>query len=400
MPALPDDNLFLDFGEKSLHRILASMMDTIENSKSQIFDVYDAANAEIEATGKQLEETTQETQKIIAEVDALEVKEQKRKQQLARVSSNFEDYDENKIREVYDSVRDVQVKLGISREREQQLRRQRNRLELRLRRLQQTVVAAERLAMRISSMLNYLTSQMGVIITQLEEASKNKFLSETMILAQEEERLRVSREIHDGPAQDVANLLLESAICERLVDRGTTDEAKEGIQELRRHLRDCLKNIRQIIFDMRPMSLDDLGLTAALSQVIDKLKERGALEVAFQVDGSEFELPDYVKAAMFRIGQEALNNVVRHSGVKQATFRLSYSKTQVSMLISDEGHGFDPDTPTSRHEDEDDPQSPVHVSFGLLGMRERAAIIGATLNLMSKPGKGTKVHVRLPIKAS
>lgn len=390
---LPEEALLDDIGEKSLRRILESMVSTIEGSKSQIFDVYEAAHSEVESSKKNLQDAKRLTQEVIDEVDALEEQEQKEKQKLVLVSSSFSDYSEEKIQEAYESVKNVQVQLGIAREKERQLRRQRNQLELRLYHLQKTVESAQKLAMRISSMLSYLGTQISDVVIQLEAASKNKYLSAAIIRAQEDERLRVSREIHDGPAQDVANLLLESSIIERLIDVDP-DEAKMSIKELRKHLKGCLTDIRQIIFDMRPMSLDDLGLVAAIGAVARKFRDRDMLNVRFSVDGEEVQLPDHVKTGLFRIVQESLNNVLHHSGVKEANLRMLYTDAAVSILVEDKGKGFDVDEFEMENQNATEDKH-----FGILGMRERATIIGAELSVTSRIGEGTRVHIRYPLKA-
>lgn len=390
---LSEEALLDDIGEKSLRRILESMVSTIEGSKSQIFDVYEAAHSEVESSKKNLQDAKRLTQEVIDEVDALEEQEQKEKQKLVLVSSSFSDYSEEKIQEAYESVKNVQVQLGIAREKERQLRRQRNQLELRLYHLQKTVESAQKLAMRISSMLSYLGTQISDVVIQLEAASKNKYLSAAIIRAQEDERLRVSREIHDGPAQDVANLLLESSIIERLIDVDP-DEAKMSIKELRKHLKGCLTDIRQIIFDMRPMSLDDLGLVAAIGAVARKFRDRDMLNVRFSVDGEEVQLPDHVKTGLFRIVQESLNNVLHHSGVKEANLRMLYTDAAVSILVEDKGQGFDVDEFEMENQNATEDKH-----FGILGMRERATIIGAELSVTSRIGEGTRVHIRYPLKA-
>ena len=228
-------------GEKKLKDILHSMVANIESSKSQLFDVYEAARREVETSKANLEEVRRQTQEVIEEVDTLAKEEQTEKQKLVHVSAN---YSEEQIQEAYEAVKNVQIRLEVAREREQQLRRMRNRLETQLMHFQKTLQGAERLAMRISSMLNFLGSSLSDVVSQMEAASKNKFLSAAIIRAQEEERLRVSREIHDGPAQDIANVILETSICDRLLDVDK-DEARESLQTLRRHLKECLTDIRQ-----------------------------------------------------------------------------------------------------------------------------------------------------------
>ncbi|MBR5162841.1 MAG: sensor histidine kinase [Schwartzia sp.] len=376
-----------DLGEKKLQGILHSMVAGIEGSKAQLYDVYEAARKEVETSRAQLEEVRRQTQEVIEEVDALTSEEQAEKQKLVHVSA---DYSEENIRTAYEAVKDVQVRLGVAKEREQQLRRSRSRLEQQLLHFQKTLQGAERMAMRISSMLNFLSSSLSDVVSQMEAASKNKFLSAAIIRAQEEERLRVSREIHDGPAQNIANVLLEVSICERLIDMDQ-DEAKMNLQTLRRHLKECLSDIRQIIFNLRPMALDDLGLVAAVAQLVHQLHERGLLTTSMTVEGVEAQLDAHVKAALFRIVQEALSNVAHHAQVKRASLRMLYTDAAVSILIEDDGTGFDAETAMEKGDT-------TEGHFGLLGMRERAMIVGAQFSIASKPGQGTRVHVRFPLK--
>lgn len=376
-----------DLGENKLQEILHSMVSSIEGSKSQLFDVYEAARREVETSKANLEEVRRQTLEVIEEVDELTKEEQKEKQKLVYVSSH---YSEDQIHAAYEAVKDVQVRLGIAREREQQLRQLRNRLETQLTHFQKTLQGAERLAMRISSMLNFLSSSLSDVVAQMEAASKNKFLSAAIIRAQEEERLRVSREIHDGPAQDIANVLFETSICERLMDVDR-EEAKESLQTLRRHLKSCLTDIRQVIFNLRPMALDDLGLVAAVAQFVHQLHERGLVSVSMTVEGIEAPLDAHVKAALFRIIQESLSNIAHHAEAKNASLRMLYTDAAVSILIEDNGKGFDAESAI-----EHDASGEGH--FGLLGMRERATIIGAQFVVTSKPGQGTRVHVRFPLK--
>ena len=389
---LEEASLEETLGEKSLQHILQSMLQTIENSKGQIFEVYEEAKNEVEISKRNLAEVKRQANEVIDEVDALEAEEQKEKQRLVRASSRFTDYSEEKIQQAYEAVKLIQMQLGIAREKERQLRQLRNQMELRLQHLRRTVVAAERLAMRISSMLSFLSSQLSDVVAQMEEASKSRFLSAAIIRGQEEERCRVSRELHDGPAQEIASLIMETSVVERLVDIDA-DEAKLNLQEMRRHMRSCMSSIRQIVFDMRPMALDDLGFVAALEQLIRHYKERHTLDIQLAVDGREIPVPPHVKTGLFRIMQEAMNNVLRHAEVKKAALRIHYAEPAISILLEDRGKGFDMEKFRKQGTG-----VTVYEHFGILGMQERAAIIGAQLTVTSAPGRGTKIHVRLPLQ--
>lgn len=377
-------------GERLLREAFQNTVDAMENSKGQIFEIYENTKNDVEAARVMLKELKEETAKLQDEVDVLVHCEQQEKQRLVKVSSNFANYSEDKIRASYEAVKDVQVRLALVKEKEFQSRRQRDRLEIRLRGMEQTLLMAERLATKLGTVVGYLTSQISNVVAQMDIASKNKFLGVQIIKAQEDERLRVSREIHDGPAQEMANLIYQASICERLVDT-RPEEAKAGLQELRRQIRTCLADVRQIIFDMRPMSLDDLGLVPALRQLVSKLEERKILKTDFQVNGKERALEKHVEVTLFRIIQEGLNNIHRHAGVSEGRLRLLFSPNDLSILISDEGRGFD-----MAETEEMRKTGTGNGHFGILGMEERAKLIGASLNVISNPGEGTKIHVKLP----
>ena len=377
-------------GERLLREAFQNTVEAMENSKGQIFEIYENTKSDVESARVMLKELKEETAKLQDEVDVLVHCEQQEKQRLVKVSSNFANYSEDKIRASYEAVKDVQVRLALVKEKEFQSRRQRDRLEIRLRGMEQTLLMAERLATKLGTVVGYLTSQISNVVAQMDIASKNKFLGVQIIKAQEDERLRVSREIHDGPAQEMANLIYQASICERLVDT-RPEEAKAGLQELRRQIRTCLADVRQIIFDMRPMSLDDLGLVPALRQLVSKLEERKILKTDFQVNGKERALEKHVEVTLFRIIQEGLNNIHRHAGVSEGRLRLLFSPNDLSILISDEGRGFD-----MAETEEMRKSGTGNGHFGILGMEERAKLIGASLNVISNPGEGTKIHVKLP----
>lgn len=377
-------------GERLLRDAFKQSIESMEGSKGQIFEIYENTKDDVESTRKMLQELKEQTRKLQDEVDELVREEQKEKQKLVQVSGNFSNYSEDRIRASYEAVKTVQVKLAIAKEKEYQTRRQRDRLELRLYSMEKTLHMAETLATKLGSVIGYLTSQLSDVVTQMEIVSKNKFLGMQIIKAQENERLRVSREIHDGPAQGMANLIYQASVVERLVDT-RPNEAKASLQELRRQIRTCLADVRQIIFDMRPMTLDDLGLIPALRQLTKKLAEREVLNADLQIDGKEYKFDKHVEVTIFRIVQEALNNVHRHAGTDHASVRMLFTADHLAIMVSDQGQGFDVETLSEER------RNPTGEGrFGVIGMEERARIIGASITIASEPGKGTRVNIKMP----
>ena len=371
--------------ESSLRRVLANTIATIEENKGQIFDIYESTRISLQETEEQLAEVEKSARLSVERVRTLELEEQARKQYLAQVSGNFTETSENEIRQSYEAVANVQVDLALERDNEKRLREQRDKLLIRQNTLQGMLKQAEHLAFAVGSVLSYLSTEIGGVVWQIEKKQKEKFVGARIIKAQEEERYRISREIHDTTAQEMANLIFQTSVCEKLIDFDP-EGAKQSIIDLRQQAKNTLSGLRQLVFDMRPMSLDDIGLTAALKELCRKLKDKNILEVSFETQGGAWELSKSVEIALFRIVQEALNNVARHSGAKRARLRVLYTEEALSLLVEDEGAGFD-----EMATEKSDPEK----RLGLLSMRERGRIIGAQVTISSAKNKGTKVHVRI-----
>ena len=396
-----DDQPVEGVEEGQLRKLLTNTINTIEDNKTQIFDIYENTRREVEGARRRLLELKEHVAATIERVDALTAEEQQAKRRLAEVSEKFTEYTEDEIRKTYEAVSIIQINLAIEREKEQSMRVERDKLEIRLRYLGNVVARAEQMALSIGSVLSYLSTQVSGVIWQIEAVQKDKFVGARIIKATEEERYRISREIHDGPAQDLANSLFTTTIVERLMDQDMA-EAKKTLEELRGEIRKCLTSVRQIIFDMRPMALDDLGLPQAVEQLIALFGERGKLHGTFSLEGDYYALPKHVEIAVFRIVQEALNNVVQHARTDKVRVRMHYTPQALTLLIADEGVGFAPNQ-IDEPEDEAESDSLDMESqrrrrgrhFGMIGMEERAKLIGAEIQILSEPGKGTKVHLRV-----
>ncbi|SDF21756.1 sensor histidine kinase [Sporomusa acidovorans] len=370
---------------KVLDKIVKTTIATVEKSKSQIFDIYEAAKNEMENVKKDVERSKQETADVIFKVDELEKKERRSRLRLMEVSRNFRNYAEEDIKAAYEDTSNVQLELAMARLQEQNLRRQRDELELRLKALKNTVEKAESLVSQVGAVLGYLGNQMGSVVTQIETLQASQVFGAKIIRAQEEERRRVAREIHDGPAQAMANIVFRAEVCERLVDVDI-DRAKNELKDLREQVRVALRETRTIIFDLRPMTLDDLGLVPTLRRVLETMKERCYIFPEIKILGEEKRLDTHIEIGLFRIIQEALNNVEKHSKAATVWVRIDFRPSVVSAVIEDDGQGFDTGSAAGNE------------SFGLMGMRERINLLGGELTIKSEVGKGTRVFVTVPLK--
>jgi signal transduction histidine kinase len=209
---------------------------------------------------------------------------------------------------------------------------------------------------------------------------------------QEEERRRLARELHDDTAQALIALALGLDGLGRAIGKlDLTERDKQWLESLQNLADHTLEGVRRACRDLRPSVLDDLGLRAALEWLSDSSSERG-VPCNFSCRGVTIPTTSENEIAVFRITQEALSNIWRHAGATQASIELAYLPEQLCLTIRDNGRGFVPD-------DNLDAAHNSQGGLGLLGMRERAALIGATLEITSSPGNGCLVQLSLPIVA-
>ena len=208
-----------------------------------------------------------------------------------------------------------------------------------------------------------------------------------VITVQEEERRRIARELHDETAQSLASLLLGlSALQESRSLKGARAQARDLHQVVTR----ALAEVRRLASGLRPSVLDDLGLAAAVTRYAADFGQTRRLAVAVDTVGLGPErMPPSVETALYRIMQEAFSNVARHAGARSARVQIDRFGAMVSMVITDDGAGFDPDRPPA-------PATAAH-GLGIHTMRERALVLNGTLTIQSAPGRGTRVSVEIPV---
>ena len=369
---------------KVLDKIVKQTIGAVEQGKAQIYDIYEAARLELENVRRDVERIKQQTSEMIFKVDELEQKERRSRLRLMEVSRNFRVYTEQDVKIAYEETSKIQVDLAVAREQEQNLRRQRDNLEIRLKALKNTVEKAETLVAQVGAVLGFMGNQMERVLTQIDSIQQRQLFGAKIIKAQEEERRRVAREIHDGPAQAMANVVFRADVCERLIDTNL-ERTKAELKDLREQVRLCLKETRKIIFDLRPMTLDDLGLVPTVRRILEMFKDRTGVVAEIRIFGEEKRLDAHVETDLFRILQEALSNIEKHAQATVATVRMEFTLKAVTAIIEDNGQGFDIEYPA----DSD--------SFGLMGMKERIDLLDGELTIQSRRNEGTKITVRVPL---
>lgn len=374
----------LKLDEKALDQILEKMIDTVSNSKKEVFEISEQSRQEYEILTKELLKTKQEVTDIIDKGDLLEVHEKLSRQRLAEVSRDFTKYSEKEIRTAYEKAHNLQLDLSFIRQKEKMLIERRNELELRLKRLEKIVQRAENLVSQITVILNYLNSDLQQVNELVIDAKEKQKFGLKIIEAQEEERKRLSREIHDGPAQMLANVMLRSELIERTSREQGMEEALKEVKNLRLMVRSALYEVRKIIYDLRPMALDDLGLIPALKRYLATTEEYNNIKIKFTTLGQERRLAPRLEVALFRLVQESVQNAVKHANANEIQVKIEITKTFGKIIIKDDGTGFDL---TAKKEN----------SFGIVGMKERVELLKGKLTIDSTVGKGTVITIDVPL---
>jgi signal transduction histidine kinase len=246
------------------------------------------------------------------------------------------------------------------------------------------------------ALLATVGGEVGLAIekTQLLEelAVKERIRAELIkrvLTVQEDERRRIARELHDETGQSLSALIVNLDMVRAAVeDQPQTSEALDRLKGL---AETALEEVRKLIYDLRPTVLDDLGLTSALRWYAHAQLESRGVEVTFKIELGEARLDTVVETTLFRIAQEAMWNIVKHSGATRAELELSLAAGRVRLRVGDNGRGFRPDGQRTF--------DPLRGGLGLEGMHERAALIGGTVSIRSNEGHGTEVVAELPLTA-
>jgi two-component system sensor histidine kinase UhpB len=224
-----------------------------------------------------------------------------------------------------------------------------------------------------------------MVTQQAADAHRLQTLSHRILQAQEEERQRVARELHDEAAQALTSLLVHLRLLERAY---TPEQAQQRVHELRELTASALEEVRRVALDLRPKILDDLGLVAALAWRVDEFNAAEGATASLHVEGLYERLPRMVELVFYRVAQEALNNAARHAEATLVSLSLRRNNETLHLSIVDDGKGFD-----VAHKLD----SQTHDGLGLLGIRERMSMIGGGVEIDAAPGRGTRIEVHAPI---
>jgi two-component system sensor histidine kinase DegS len=321
---------------------------------------------EVEQTQVELKEIKLMLEQSQGEVEKLAQRNATINNHLQQIQSKIKEIPTSELKTAYDAALDAQQRLVVMRGQLEKLQSEHNHLDkflTTMRKVQRLLKAGGPVSSSNNETGSYVTAAM-------------------MIQAQETERQHLSRQMHDGPAQTLSNFIMQTEIAMRLFDVDP-EKAREELSNLKLAASSTFQQIREFIYNLRPMMLDDLGLVPTMKRYIEAFREKSKINAEITVTGAERRLEPFLEVMIFRTMQELLNNASAHSEASQVTVQLEMGSENIRLVVEDNGQGFDP-------EDLDT------TGLGINLIRERTEMLGGTFEIQSASGEGAKFILSLP----
>jgi two-component system sensor histidine kinase DegS len=333
--------------------------------------------AELEKVRRELGEIESLLRQTSNEVDKLQQRELTVSNRLRDLEVNIDRYSKADIKNFFSSAQEVQMRLLT-------MRGQLEQLQYRQQAAKNRQSLLHELATSLEPLLGASAAEAGG-----QMLSSGDDLIANIIQAQEKERLRISLQMHDGPAQSMSNLVLRAEICQRLLDKDI-EMTRAELGGLKTAINGALQDTRRFIFDLRPMILDDLGLVPTLRRYVQQFSEKNKLEVNLMVQNMDARLPSHYEVAIFRFIQEALNNVAKHANASEARVLLDSAGGSLHVSVQDDGSGF--------HVHEVLSDESERRNMGIATLRQQVeTLLRGEFGIESTVGRGTRVAVVIPL---
>ncbi len=332
---------------------------------------------EVEQLKTELREIEVLIRQTNGEIERLQQKQVEAAARLRQVENNFDAFGREDIKQAYASEREAQLKLVMMRSQLEQFQNKQRYLDRYIQQLR-----------RVSDLTSQAAEQLGsdkATSTGLDHNLDHDAVIQT-IEAQEAERQRLAQQMHDGPAQSMTNLILQAEIVERLFE-SNPERARAELGGLKTSANVTFQRVRDFIFGLRPMMLDDLGLIPTLRRYCQTFEQKNNLPLTLTLEG-ERTLPPYIEVTVFRSVQELLNNVAHHASAQHAQVMVDLDSEPISVGVDDDGSGFDVN--------ETLPRMRARGTSGLSTLEKRVEMLGGKITYQSSTGRGTRVRVQIP----
>ncbi len=343
-------------------------------SGSPLLDLIEESREAYEQTQKELKEIKVLIEQSSAEVDKLVQRNSQITTKVHQMEANIDTYPRQDIKEIYSAAKEAQTRLFMMRGQLEQLQNKQQNLEKYAEHLTKFLQVSEQTTYTGSSAEGSDHVGEGTIVRIIE--------------AQENERMHLARQMHDGPAQALTNLILQAEICERLFETDPI-RARFELENLKNAVNTTFQKTRDFIFDLRPMMLDDLGLIPTLKRYVQGFEEKSGLSTNLTIMGKERRLPAYTEVTIFRVVQGLLKNISQHANATHVQVSVNLEGEVIGVSVEDDGKGFDVDDALA--------SARQRKTLGIATMQEQVEMLGGQINFESGIGRGTKVKLQIPV---
>jgi two-component system sensor histidine kinase DegS len=342
-------------------------------------EILEQTAQEYEQSQKELKEIDILVKQSTTEVEKLAQRNAQLTNKLRSMEANIDTVPRQDIKEIYNAAQEAQMRLFMMRGQVEQLQSRQENLK------------------RFGESLRRVLDVSKALVPAVEASGSSPRVSSEeisgiikVIDAQENERQSLANQLHDGPAQSLTNLILQAEICERLFDSDPL-RARAELTELKQAVTNTFQKVREFIFDMRPMMLDDLGLSPTLKKTIENFEQKSGIACNLTISGKDFRLPPHAEVTIFRVVQHLLKNVRSHAQAAHVQVSLNIADDKATVVIEDDGGGFDVAEALAA--------ARQRKTIGLSTMRERIEMLGGEISIDSALGKGTRIEFWVPAKA-
>lgn len=370
----------------NLEKVLNNVIATLEQGRGEIFDISQDCHEQVTALEVEHREINLEIRDVINQVTEMERQERRARVRLMEVSRDFNRYNQESIREAYEAARELQIILIDLRQKEQYLHRRRKEMGIQIKKFDNIAQKADHFLQSTGMALKILQGNVERINDSLEDIQRKQQMEMWIIESQEAERRRIARDLHDGPAQSLASMLIRLDLIGHLWGDDSQNILEE-IDNIRQMGKETLSDIRRLMFDLKPSLMHEDNFATTLRDFFHDYEAKYNFNIEFVLFGKERKYDMSLEIALFRLVQESLTNVRKHSGMKSALVKLEDRGEELTLIIKDEGGGFELEQVRDNKE-----------SYGILGMMERVKLFGGQMEILSSRGLGTQVIIKVPLE--
>ncbi len=371
---------------QQLDRVFAQVIEALEKSRENIFEINQDCENHCLRLETEIQGINKQIQQVIETVDKLQILERQARIRLMEVSRRFDTMTETDIKKAYENAQAMQIKLQEAQQEEQYLQLRRQELENQIRQYRRINKKADSLLHNALLALKLMQGSSDKLSDTIEKVNRKNQLELWIVEMQEAERRKIARELHDGPAQSLASMLIRLDLVMHMLPE-KDHEIRHEIQNIKAIGSESITDVRSIMYDLKPYLMHEQGLHATLKDYFNEYEAKYSFFIDYVTFGQQRQYDLALEVGLLRMVQEAITNVRKHAGVNKALVKFEDNGSHLTLVIKDEGKGFDFGEIRQQRE-----------SYGIVGMQERVKIFGGELEIFSRPGEGAQIIIKVPLE--